>query len=84
MDVGDEIVVDAIEMSGHHRPEQQSAETGRRIDRQHHVPKSDTARRLGRPGVVDLELGEQHLPGRYRQVSPPPSQGSPPRCGRER
>ena len=60
MDVGNEIVVDAAQVCGDDRSEQQSAEPGRGVDRQHHVPERDSSGRHRRAGVPDLEFGEQH------------------------
>ena len=60
VDVGDEIVVDAGQVGRHDRAEQQAAEARRRVDRQHHVPERDAARRHCGTGVPDLELSEQH------------------------
>ena len=42
------------------RAEQQSAEPGRRVDRQHEVAEGDPPRRRQRPVVPDLELRQQH------------------------
>ena len=58
--VGHEFVIDAVEVLGDDRAEQQPAEPGRRVDRQHHVAERHATRRHRRAGVPDLELGEQH------------------------
>ena len=60
VDVGDQIVVDAVQVLGHDRAEQQPAETGRRVDWQHEMAECETPRGLGRPRVPDLDLCQQH------------------------
>ena len=50
-----------------HRAEQQPAEAGQRIDRQHEVAEGDAPGRGDRAGVPHLQLGEQHPARRYRR-----------------
>ena len=61
VDVGDEVVVDVGQVLGDHRAEQQPAEAGQRIDREHEVTERDTPGRRDRAGVPHLQLGQQHL-----------------------
>ena len=60
--VGHQIGVDAGEVLGDDGAQQQPTEPGRRVDRQHQVAERDPTGRHRRPGVEDLELGEQHQP----------------------
>ena len=58
--VGHELVGDLADVAGEHRPEQQAAEAGSRVDREHEVAERDAAGRRQRPRAPHLELGEQH------------------------
>ena len=59
-DVAEQVVVDTADVVGDHGTEQEPAEAGRRIDRQHQVAERDPPGRHRRPGVEDLQLGQQH------------------------
>ena len=60
MDIGDKVVVDVVEMMRDDRTEQQSAETGSRVDRQDQFAERNTPRRGDRARVPHLQLGQQH------------------------
>jgi hypothetical protein len=60
VDVGDQIVLDAVQVLGHDGAEQETTEAGCRVDRQHQVAERESSRRLRRPGVPDLDLCQQH------------------------
>ncbi|CAN5704442.1 hypothetical protein BH18ACT2_BH18ACT2_21550 [soil metagenome] len=60
VDVGDEVGGQVGAVTGDHSTEQQPAEAGRRLDRQHEVAESDPPGRRQRPGVPHLQLRQQH------------------------
>jgi hypothetical protein len=60
MDVGDELVLDSIEILSNDRSEQEATEARSGIDGKHQVPECQSTRRLSGAGVPDLDLGEQH------------------------
>ena len=62
VDVGDQVVVDPVEMRSDDRPEQQSAEARRWVDWQDEVPKRNAPRRHRRARVPHLELGKELVP----------------------
>jgi hypothetical protein len=61
MDVGDQIPIDIIEMGGDDRTEEQTAESGDRIDGQDQVPERHPASWCDGTRVPHLQLGQQHL-----------------------
>ena len=60
MDVGHEVVVDLVEVGGDDGAEQQAAEAGRRVRREHEVAERDPPGRRHRPRVPHLQLSQQH------------------------
>ena len=59
-DVDVQVAVDPRDVVGDDSAEQQAAEAGGGIGRQHEVPEREPARRRQRTRVEDLDLGEQH------------------------
>ena len=60
MDVGDEIIIHAVQVLGHDRAEEQPTEARCRIDWKHEMTECETARGLSRPRVPNLDLSQQH------------------------
>ena len=60
VDITDLIIIDATEVRGNHRTDEEAAEPWSRVDREHHVTERDTSRRHRWPCVPDLEFGKEH------------------------
>ena len=58
--VVEELRVEALDVAGHDRPQQQATEPGRRRDRQVATAEGHAAGRRDGPGVEDLEVGQDH------------------------
>ena len=56
----EQLGVQQLAVAGHDAPEQQSTKARRILGGQHGVANRDTSRGRDRPGVIDLEFGQDH------------------------